>query len=165
MKTNILLCTLLALLLCMSCGKEEAELVAQYEAIYKMVKEGNHDQLINELDNTSSDFLSFVTDTNNLAYPKMKAFGEKHQLQLFTTVYNHQFGGHIKDSKDKKKSFLTYLALTGVPMFSWLQQPQLLKDQTQTGKDSYVVVATRINKNTSISSKIKFTENVYGQKK
>lgn len=144
----------------LSCSNEKEQLINEYKAVQKLIKDANYDSLYLQLDRRSLEYIDFVTDTVNLNYENLKSIGNQEKLTLFTLVYNSQIGFMLnEDVKTNIEVFFNYLKISGVPMFNVLSEQKILEDQTEaSGKQNYVVVGTKVNKNTFISSKIRFSK-------
>jgi hypothetical protein len=104
-----------------------------------------------------------MCDTTNLSYERMKAYGKTINLPLFTTVYNHEVGHLMKTGNNNKEIFLRYLGIANVSIFSWFDKLELREEKTEvTEEEKYVVVGKKVNKNTYITSKVKFKKDDKG---
>jgi len=148
---------LTATLLFFSCNSEEKKLLEKYKEIEKYATHQQYDKMLNELDQRSLAYISYVTDTANLSYEKLKKYGDDLNLELTTLVYHHEIGDIIRQSEKPEVFFLLYLSMSGVPVLNWSSPPKLLEEKTETGNKNFVVVGTKINDNTYITSKVKFT--------
>ena len=148
-----------------SCSSEKEKLLTEYKTIVQLVRENQLNKLESHLDQPSVEFLNFVSDTANMEYHKMKSFGESKNLMLFTSVYQHRFG-NIKKGPDKCKSmFFAYLIVDDFPVFSNSSESELLTKETKTGEENYVVVSSKMNETTYITSKINFSKDEEGRYK
>lgn len=160
-KTQCLLLFLSLALL--SCNHNKQQLIDEYRSISSLIEKKEYSEVLEKLDAESLQFIEFLTDTANLTYETMKRFGDSKNLTMFTTAYNHVVGDVMQTENGNKEFFLMYLGITEVPMFSVLTKITLLEDQTKVGSENYVVVGTKINQTTFLTTKIHFTKSTDAQ--
>ena len=163
---NLLIINLIFPLFCLvSCSSEKEKLLNEYNTIVQLVREKQLNELELHLDQSSVEFLNFISDTSNMEYNKMKSFGESKNLMLFTSVYHHYIGNIKKGPEKCKWLFFAYLILGDFPLFSSSIESELLTEETKTGEENYVVVSSKMNETTYITSKINFSKDEEGRYK
>lgn len=149
----------IAILSFFSCENKKDKLIKDFDKVYRYIDTNNYDSLLLNVDAASIDFIDYLSDTSNLNFEDMKKFGDKHNLPLFTTTYNEEFGKLSRTTDGDKNTFFTYLSLSGVPLFNLMSKPKVRDQKSKVSKEeTYVVVGTKVNKNTYITSKIRFTK-------
>ncbi len=156
---------LILLLITFSCGKKKQELVAKYKIISQHVEEGDFDLFFDELDEVSQNYVNFLIDTSKLSNKQMWDFGDKHELGLFTASYHKNWEKVARAYPGENSMFFIYLNVSGVSMFSSRGETKILEKETVIGKENYIVVAKKADKNAYITSKIHFTKNGEGELK
>ena len=162
-KYNTILVLLLIAIL-YSCSNNNEIVMNKYNDVARIIKSGEYDSLMLELDENSINFVNFLTDTSNLDYNTIKAYAKPKKLVYFSTVYNKQFGDMMRKIGGKN-SFFLYLKFVQIPLFSNTDNVKLIEEQTTSGDENYVVLGTEISENTYITSKVNFTKNNNGELK
>lgn len=146
-----------------SCSDKGA-LLEKFDQINDLIKDEEIEYLYGELDGLSKQYVDFCIDSTNWEFEKLDSFGSLYGLTIFTTVLGNQLkASSLGKENDLKKSFFAYLGVSQVPVFNWFQTPKILEDKSVVGTENYVVVATKINTNTYITSKVRFHKNEKGE--
>lgn len=150
---------LFALFFLTSCNNEEKDqLIKAYKELHKVIKSGPSEEIYDHLDAKSKEYVDFINEEANQEFEVMKKYGQSVGYPLFTMVYHNHYMKMLTKSEIKLQQFVLFLRVNEVPMFNAFQKSKILEDQISTGTESYVTIALEIEKNTFVSSKLRFTK-------
>lgn len=160
MKINLSLwfAMLIVLLTVFSSCTNNDELIAKYEEIKVQIAENKYEELLQNFDKRSRQYIELVADTSQLDYENLKIKSEKFNLKHFTINYLFEFSGFNEEMENKYDAVFLYYKLKGVPLFELFSEQELVKDEIKTGNENYVTVARKVKDKTYITKKIKFVK-------
>lgn len=153
------------ILILLSCSKKKEILLNEYKKMYAIIKEKNFEKTYQILDTQSQNYLQYLADTSNWSFEKIRSLGKNESLE-FTTLYYYY---HLKSLKNRKNNdnliLLEMFGVTGVPLFNWFQEPELLEDKTKKAKGNNVIIGYDIDESTFVSTKVQINQNSNGEYK
>jgi len=163
MKKSILF--ILFLLTIQSCSNEKVELINEYQKMHSIIKEKNFENIYQLLDLKSQEYLTFLTDTSNWEFNKIKNYGENLDLKFTTLEYYYHLKSIFKGEEIDKLILLELFGVTQVPLFNWFKEPRFMEDKTNDEEGDFVIIAYPINDKMFASTKVHIYKNSNGEYK
>ena len=163
MTTPRLVFILLIFISLQACVQEDKSmLIRNYKQIDALVQDRNFADILPFLNDESIEFIQAMENPENLNFEKMKSLGLEHKLPLFTLVYNYEMGEFMRN-KSTNSSFLEYLGLTEIPIFSWFYETKLLEERTHNAGNGQIVLALLTPAEKQIARSVQFYKDQQGQ--
>ncbi|MFT4568030.1 MAG: hypothetical protein ACI9FN_002998 [Saprospiraceae bacterium] len=127
------------LTLAFSCHNPREPLQNEFKALHEVVRSGAFDRYKDYLDVKSSEFVSEMSQAENMKPKILSEIGERYDLGLWCAAYYKYHSDHILQ-KPGESTFFKYLAMSETPLFEYKSDFDLIEDKTRIGDENYIAI-------------------------